>query len=535
MIIKKPYAFLIKKFRWIHGILFAMLVFLAIKSINIYTFFSDYATNHYYVMSSMLASEYIDLTLFVVTILAVLVSALIYFILSLKNKDRKTYVFLCLYYIILFVYFIYMLSIFQNLQSKSLGIETVRAIRDISVIVSLPQIVFLFIICGRTLGFNLKQFDFKKDLEEMQIDTKDYEEVEVEFGKNNYKTARFLRKTLRLTKYFILENKFIVTVLASIIVLATSLAIFVNIKIYNVSYNENVEILANNVYYTVMSSYVTDKDINDNVITKDKKYVLIKIKANNKTTTNYNLYRETFRLELNNTMLIPTFGLDNKFIDVGKTYSPFEIKSGETKEFIIVFELDNSVNQSEFILKIKNYDYGNFTTLESEYKDINVVPKYIDHDEDYGKLYLPIRLNLEETMLGKTNIVLNSYEIATTFKEKYEYCIEENNCMINTYIVKPISTGKGNLSVLKLRGTLDLDEDLYMNKYITNLGDLLSYFGKISYRYRGKYKTASISKIPTKLKTDEYSYVEVPSELAEANKIEIILTIRGIKYTLVLK
>lgn len=535
MIIKKPYAFLIKKFRWIHGILFAMLVFLAIKSINIYTFFSDYATNHYYVMSSMLASEYIDLTLFVVTILAVLVSALIYFILSLKNKDRKTYVFLCLYYIILFVYFIYMLSIFQNLQSKSLGIETVRAIRDISVIVSLPQIVFLFIICGRTLGFNLKQFDFKKDLEEMQIDTKDYEEVEVEFGKNNYKTARFLRKTLRLTKYFILENKFIVTVLASIIVLATSLAIFVNIKIYNVSYNENVEILANNVYYTVMSSYVTDKDINDNVITKDKKYVLIKIKANNKTTTNYNLYRETFRLELNNTMLIPTFGLDNKFIDVGKTYSPFEIKSGETKEFIIVFELDNSVNQSEFILKIKNYDYGNFTTLESEYKDINIVPKYIDHDEDYGKLYLPIRLNLEETMLGKTNIVLNSYEIATTFKEKYEYCIEENNCMINTYIVKPISTGKGNLSVLKLRGTLDLDEDLYMNKYIINLGDLLSYFGKISYRYRGKYKTASITKIPTKLKTDEYSYVEVPSELAEANKIEIILTIRGIKYTLVLK
>lgn len=535
MIIKKPYAFLIKKFRWIHGILFAMLVFLAVKSINIYTFFSDYATNHYYVMSSMLASEYIDLTLFVVTILAVLVSALIYFILSLKNKDRKTYVFLCLYYIILFVYFIYMLSIFQNLQSKSLGIETVRAIRDISVIVSLPQIVFLFIICGRTLGFNLKQFDFKKDLEEMQIDTKDYEEVEVEFGKNNYKTARFLRKTLRLTKYFILENKFIVTILASIIVLATSLAIFVNIKIYNVSYNENVEILANNVYYTVMSSYVTDKDINDNVITKDKKYVLIKIKANNKTTTNYNLYRETFRLELNNTMLIPTFGLDNKFIDVGKTYSPFEIKSGETKEFIIVFELDNSVNQSEFILKIKNYDYGNFTTLESEYKDINIVPKYIDHDDDYGKLYLPIRLNLEETMLGKTNIVLNSYEIATTFKEKYEYCIEENNCMINTYIVKPISTGKGNLSVLKLRGTLDLDEDLYMNKYITNLGDLLSYFGKISYRYRGKYKTASITKIPTKLKTDEYSYVEVPSELAEANKIEIILTIRGIKYTLVLK
>ncbi len=39
----------------------------------------------------------------------------------------------------------------------------------------------------------------------------------------------------------------------------------------------------------------------------------------------------------------------------------------------------------------------------------------------------------------------------------------------------------------------------------------------------------------SKLKNDEYSYVEIPSELVEANKIEIILTIRGIKYTLVLK
>lgn len=535
MIIKKPYAFLIKKFRWIHGILFAMLVFLAIKSINIYTFFSDYATNHYYVMSSMLASEYIDLTLFVVTALAILVGALIYFILSYKNKDRKTYAFLCLYYVALFVYFIYMLSIFQNLQSKSLGVETVRAIRDISVIVSLPQIVFLFIIFGRTLGFNLKQFDFKKDLEEMQIDTKDYEEIEVEFGKNNYKTARFLRKALRLAKYFILENKFVVTIVASIIVLIASLVIFINVKVYNVSYNENVEILANNVYYTVTSSYVTNKDLNNNIITQDKKYILIKIKANNKSTQNYNLYRETFRLELNNEMLIPTFGLDNKFIDVGKTYTPFEIKSGETKEFVVVFELDEEINQSEFILRIKNYEYGNFTTLESEYKDINVIPQYINMDEDSGKFYLPISLDLENTLLGKTNIVLNSYEVDTTFKEKYEYCITEGNCTNNTYIVKPISTGKGNLSVLKLRGTLELDDDLYMNKYISNLGDLLSYFGKINYRYRGKYKTASITKIPTKLKTNEYSYVEVPSELAEANKIEIILTIRGIKYTLVLK
>ena len=50
-----------------------------------------------------------------------------------------------------------------------------------------------FIHLGRACGFNLKQFDFKKDLEELQIDTSDYEEVELTLGKNNYIIARFFR------------------------------------------------------------------------------------------------------------------------------------------------------------------------------------------------------------------------------------------------------------------------------------------------------------------------------------------------------
>ena len=102
---------------------------------------------------------------------------------------------LCLYYLLIFAYFIYMFTIFHGLEQTGLKFDSIRAIRDISAIVLLPQIVFLFIILGRTLGFNIKQFDFKKDLEELQIDTSDYEEVEVVFGKNNYKTARFIRNS----------------------------------------------------------------------------------------------------------------------------------------------------------------------------------------------------------------------------------------------------------------------------------------------------------------------------------------------------
>ena len=38
-----------------------------------------------------------------------------------------------------------------------------------------------------------------------------------------------------------------------------------------------------------------------------------------------------------------------------------------------------------------------------------------------------------------------------------------------------------------------------------------------------------------KYQKDTYTYIEVPKELNKASKIELILSIRGIKYTIVLK
>ena len=103
MIIKRPYAFLIKKFRFIHAILFAALLFIAIKTFDIYTFFNDYAVNHVYLSSGDLASSYINAITFIIIIVAILVSLLIYYILSIKNKRRNVYLFLCIYYILIFI------------------------------------------------------------------------------------------------------------------------------------------------------------------------------------------------------------------------------------------------------------------------------------------------------------------------------------------------------------------------------------------------------------------------------------------------
>lgn len=535
MIIKKPYAFLIKKFRWIHGILFVMLAYLGVRSVGIYTFFSDYATNNTYTLSSTLASDYIDIMLFTVTILAILFSALIYFILSMKNKDRKTYMWLCLYYLLLFAYFIYIFSVFHGLEQTGLKFDSIRAIRDISAIVLLPQIAFLFIILGRTLGFNVKQFDFKKDLEELQIDTSDYEEVELTLGKNNYKIARFFRKALRLAKYYILEHKFVVTVCTSVVVLITTLVIFLNMRVYQERYRENQEILASTLWYTAQEAYITDSDISGNKIQKDKYYVLIRTKIDNKSANTYKLTRETFRLVVNGEMLIPKFSYKNEFLDIGEVFAPMDVPAGETKDVVIVYEIDKDDVRKEYILKIKNYDSLVIGNIASPYKEIIIKPYDLNSKNDTGTYSLPAELDFNNTVLGKSSLILGENSISSTFKENYKYCSDETTCYEGTYIVRPESTGKGSVTVLKLKTTAYIDNSISFSKYLNYPRDIIKYYGKIRYKANGIIKTTVPEIINTKYQKDTYTYLEVPKEIEIAEKIELIITIRGIKYTIVLK
>ena len=535
MIVKKPYAFLIKNFRLIHAILFLLLTYVSLKTFDIYNFFNDYATHHFYVNTIDLTAEYINFIMFLATGFAVLLSLLVYYILSLKKKDRKTYIFLCLYYIVLFIFFMYLITVFQNLQYTALENESVRVIRDICIIFLVPQLVFTFIMLGRALGFNVRQFDFKKDLEELEIDASDYEETEITLGKNNYKIARFFRKSLRYTKYFILENKFLVTITASVFVLIITLFVIVNLRVYSVNYLQNQEILANTLWYNAENTYVTNLDMNGKVITNGKYYVLVRIKISNNSYNQATLSRNTFRLEVNGEKLIPKFSLADKFMDIGETFSPTEIASGIEKSYIVVFEINKEDIKKEYIFNIRNYDNQTFGNIESEYKDVIITPLSLDSNNDTGKYAIPVDISFERTVLGKTTTHISSYEVAPIFKEKYKYCDSSEKCYDSTYVIKPATVGKGSLSILKINSTIKVDENLYMKKYMKNPIDLYKYYAKLKYRYQGVVKTVDLGIVNTNYEVEKYSYLEVPSEVEEANKIEIILSIRDIKYTIMLK
>ena len=129
---------------------------------------------------------------------------------------------------------------------------------------------------------------------------------------------------------------------------------------------------------------------------------------------------------------------------------------------------------------------------------------------------------------------IKTYAIANKFKENYKYCVE-NNCNTAVYSIIPQSVNKGNLSVLKLQTSLNMDKEVYVNKFIKYPEDLFNYYGFIRYRIDGQYKTVSLNKLNVDIEKNEYSYFEIPSEIENATKVELVILVRGIKYTVMLK
>lgn len=153
MILRKPYKFLIRHFKLIHLLLFLPVVYLLIKTNNIFKFFSSYVSNNYtYSTISNLAGNYINFFMYLAILLIVIVALIVYYLMRQKKKNTKLYIAFIVYYLILFVALTVYHGVLSNLEIEELTAKTARAYRDISLIITLPQYFFAFYSIFRGLG-----------------------------------------------------------------------------------------------------------------------------------------------------------------------------------------------------------------------------------------------------------------------------------------------------------------------------------------------------------------------------------------------
>lgn len=512
MIIRKPYAFLMKNFRKIHILLLIFSIYIYYKTNTFYSFVKQYMVTGVYNPYIESVRNYVSDFFYLVIILIFFVIGAIFVLLKKKKKPVLDYIVVFIEYVFVFIVFIVGAKYFNNIGDNLIVAKSIRLVRDLLLICSIPQyFIFVWLII-RILGIDLNRFGFKEDEEFKEISEEDREEVEVavELDKDAYK--RELKKRIRFLKYYYKENTFFLNIAFGIILISLIFIIGRTIALGDKSYKEGKTFNANNYSITINDSYVSNFDQSGNIIEKNSGFVIVDV-----TVVNNSIGRimdiEKFLLVSNEYKYVPTLKYNNDFKDFGKGYVKNEYKKGSKNRFILIYKVDKDMLNKKFAIYYQNVR-GRF---EFNYCKVKLNPEIYTQKESKDISYLGKNLKINDKVVNIENM-----EIGNNYSYLHQKCTEQG-CFIGSSYLES-STKK----IIKLNlNTEDFDGYSFI--------DFLDTYGKIVYRVEGKEHTINIKNpIAVKYNGDSSLFLVDPN-IEKADEIYLSITVRNSEYIYYLK
>ena len=497
MIIRKPYAFFIKHFRFFH-IIFVLLAFkLIIDNISLFEFFDNYINTTPSIVSSYIAENTIVNIIWGILLvigLIILLGVLIY-----KKKDVKLYIIEIISYILVTVLFFVANNTINNLTNYLVDIRIVKAIHDILFAFIFLEAILIALLFTRATGFDIKRFDFASDYAKINATSEDREEVELnlDFDFNVFKTKynRFIRNL----KYFYLENKLVclgIVCLIFVITIGSSYAYYKNRTYVNVGGNV---IKANKYVVTFDKFFVDNKDMKRNLIDGSNFIIMkanIKLRGSSRNTFN----TSNMMLLINQSSYIPLKKYNQYFEDFGIPYNDDVIE--ESGDYYFVYSIPSSVD----LVDIK------FVYVDSnKYYQKNIDLIDLRDSNSYGSYSIGDNLIIKTAFMDDVNFKIDEVSFKNKFLVPYIYK-SANNFYSSSYYVSPSIKGNNDKSVMRV---------------ISSTCDFIGSYGNIY--YNNKKSSVSLKKIDT-LKENDYCYFETDYNVLNASNIYLELNVRGNVY-----
>ena len=527
MIIKKPYAFILKHFRLIHLLLLIPMIFLVTQTKEIVTFFHEYAANGYSLGSSTevlssLASNYINIFMYIAVILIMIVLIFLSIVLQRKEKPTKFYNISIVYYLVIFILITVSFTIFRAIETDTLSTAAARIIRDLSTLIHYSQYIFIIYTAVRGVGFNIKQFDFKSDLDELEISSEDSEEVEFLIGIDADEAKRTVRRFFRELGYYYKENKFVFIMIFVIIIGVVGTMLFMNQEVYQRVYKESENIALGYLNFNVKDSYISNLRQNGEVLNEDKYYVILQLEITNRYREDHEFNYISLELTINNEYFLPDLSIANYFTDYGAPYNGTLIKGNTTSEYILVYEIDKYLINQDFLLTVFSHYDASVGGIGSVNNQISIDPTIISDEITTHNVNLGTKIDLSNTNLGNSELVIIDSE-RTSF---YQYSYISNAGRESIGFATP-SNYRNTLLVLGYN--LTLDENIPYMDITRTYRSIFSDFTKIEYEVNGTIYTAATTVVNPNL-YNEKVIIEVPREINDADDIDLIFTVRNVSY-----
>ncbi len=537
MILRKPYAVFIKYFRHLHAAMALFSLFVLIHSFSLYNFFRVYSIDYRSATSNFSSGSYLGIFYFFLIFLILILTIIFLAVAFYKNKPKKMYLYnLALYLAVLILYY-FSSGALNNIEKVILDIKVAKAFRDISLIVTLLQVASFLFTLMRATGFDIKQFDFGTDLQKMDISTKDNEEFEVavDFDKDSF--IRNVKRNLRHTKYFFFEHKFIIISVSLIVFLALSFYIYSNIRAFSLNYHEGDTFTVSNATINVRDSYIVDSNIDGEKIvdTTDNPGAVAVVRLQLKGDEKYTFNTGLVTLKVGNFSYKQNVRLANKLYDLGIPYIDQKFNS-EFTSYIFAFEIPSAWAHKS--MKVGFND--NYSFVKGQVGAVNAYvklkPKDLRKDGEMFTKKLTQTINFDDSILGSSSMLINSYEINNKFKLNYKFCYSDDKCFDSIEYLTAKASGNYFKTLLRINGRLIIDQNLNISD-VYDFRTLVNNFGVLTYKVNNVWKSHKLdSEIikPVKAQTDD-SFIEIPYDAKDAAEMYITLNIRNQIYKYVLK
>ncbi len=534
MILRRPYAFLIKHFRLIHFIILGLMSYIFYKSIGIASFYSARAGREKFGDYEALANQYVNGPVILAFLALLAIVGILIYLLKYKNKPLKYYIITISSYAFIFAFFLFTKSYISDMNTNDLDINLIRIIRDIFMITTGLQVPLLIYTLVRGSGFNIKQFDFKNDIADMDISAEDSEEFEFQIGIDKNDLITKVRRKFRYFKYYYIENKTVFHIMYGIAGFILVISVINAVRSIEPTYKEGQTFDYGSVDITVLDSFKTFYSTVGERISDKAFFLVSKIRIKNKTGNGISFNNKLLQLNYTSTNSVQsTSKYNSKFLEFGVPYEDNVIPAYSEKDYIFIFEVPREYYKTKLNMKFKysvDYKDGKYNY---HYRTVKLKPAY---DEDKSKIVdsktLGEELVFKDSYFGNTKLTITEYQIASSFRYKLHKCVERK-CSDQTYIVKAPTNTQFDLSLMRLKYNLVLDKEKLGSDY--TIDSFIARFATVSFVINGKtYNNRLVLKDESPYASNNYSFIQIRSRAMEAEKVTLKFNIRNKAYEYVI-
>lgn len=513
MIIRKPYAFLIKYFKLIHFFILLVSTYIFFKSMNVLDFFNEYVSTRQFIESDTLINDTIPIAIIVFSIF--LIAACSSIVILFKRKDKPTlfYISSVIYYLVFIIVCSLSRAIINTIIFDGIDPRIARIVRDVWLIAVILQFAVIGFSLIRTLGFDVKKFNFGEDLHELQIEADDDEEVEITTAFDADKLKMKVAMQKEELKSFFYQNKFMIIVILILLVVVIPSTLVARNIIANKRYKIGEVIDLDDFNLKITGAYVTKKNYKGDTLFKgNNSYLIVSFNINNLKEEERGITLNNLRLEVNDKIYMPKTSYYEHFSDLGTGYDGFKI-SKESKDYIAVYAINDEDLEHEMIIR-----YADRLTVKNSQVDAVY----------YRTIIEPENIDIEKTLVNRTigqDLIIDYNELKGTKLNISHYNLKDKF----TYEVN----GKTRYIINSVGLVLSLNYDFTSNGI--SFSDFLTKNVSLKYKYNNNVYSQKISNItPANYKTDEI-YLAVSENLKDATEINLVINVRNTEYVYKIK